>query len=177
VLAHRRSSGQARRDSLILLGFLAVLVALAVVVDLLNFVLDEAFSEGAGAGYRTALEDGGEQVVLSAIAAYAVWIAVRTVLARRAAPTADTVPGERFRLDDGRVITVSRESARRGFAPSPDGAKTVVCTNCLRTRSAGKWSTLYLSRYTSAALASANLLERDTCTDCRQQRTPAGVHG
>ena len=174
VLAHRRSTGQVRRDSLVLLGLFAALVALAVVVDLINIILDEAFDAGAGAGYRAALEDGGEQVILSAFAAYAVWIAVRTVLARReaSAPAGSAATSELFRLDDGRVVTVSQESARQGFAPSADGSKTVVCTNCLRTRSAGTWSSLRLSRYTSAALAKANLLERDTCTECRE-RSPA----
>jgi hypothetical protein len=71
------------------------------------------------------------------------------------------------RLDDGRVIHVSRESVEQGFRPPIDGAKTVVCGNCSRTRVAGRWTSLRLSQDTRATLANARLLERDTCVDCR----------
>ncbi|MGH7541221.1 MAG: acyltransferase family protein, partial [Gemmatimonadota bacterium] len=78
------------------------------------------------------------------------------------------------RLEDGRVIHVSRESSEQGFIPPPDGAKTVVCGACARTRENGRWTSLRLSQGTSATLASAGLLERDLCLDCRTGK-PAPV--
>jgi peptidoglycan/LPS O-acetylase OafA/YrhL len=81
-----------------------------------------------------------------------------------------------YRLDDGRVIVVSPESARNGFKPPPDGAKTVVCTRCSRTQEAGSWTSLRLSHHTRATLAGAGLLEPETCFDCRTSRpTPVAA--
>jgi len=71
------------------------------------------------------------------------------------------------RLDDGRVIHVSRESVEQGFRPPIDGAKTVVCSSCARTRENGRWTSLRLSRGTRATLTNADLLERDMCLHCR----------
>jgi len=71
------------------------------------------------------------------------------------------------RLEDGRVIHVSRESLEQGFKPPIDGAKTVVCSSCARTRENGSWTSLRLSRHTHTTLANAGLLERAMCLHCR----------
>jgi predicted O-methyltransferase YrrM len=92
---------------------------------------------------------------------------VRQGIARRR-PTRDDAL---FRLDDGREIRVSQRSARSGFAPALDGAKTVVCSRCSRIREADEWTGLHLSADTRVELDLANLLERDSCLHCRTGTT------
>jgi hypothetical protein len=169
VLGHRRSNVRARRDSLVFVSLLAALAAFSGVVDLLNRTIDAAWGKETAAGLRTAFEEGGEQAVLSAATAFALWCAWREWSARRPRPVAAAPDGLIFSLPDGRSVEISAESAQRGFAPAPDGAKTVVCDRCGRTRSAGRWHSLRLSGDTREALDHAALLEREMCDSCRRQ--------